>query len=152
MYTNILVAVDGSAAADRALTEAIQLARSCGAAVKAVYVVDGPFWPAGASYYSPDELRKAIRREGDDILAAVRRKFDAAGLDGSTIKAETDRTNDDVAHQIEAVAREAASDVIVVGTHGRRGFRKMLLGSVAERLTRIAERPVLLVRAPAGVD
>jgi nucleotide-binding universal stress UspA family protein len=152
MYTHILVAVDGSAASRFALTEAINLARSCNAHIRAVFVIDTPFWLTGASYYDPAKLKTAIEREGDTVLREVQAEFDRAGLQGSTEKVATLHAGDDVAHRIQAVADARNANVIVIGTHGRRGFQKMLIGSVADRLMRISNRPTLLVRVPAGVE
>lgn len=60
---------------------------------------------------------------------------------------ETDLTGDDIAHRILLAAQEFNADVVVLGTHGRRGVRRLVLGSVAEHFLRIATCPVLLISA-----
>jgi nucleotide-binding universal stress UspA family protein len=151
MYKRILVATDGSPASRFALTEAINLARSCNAAIRAIYVVDAPFWLTGAAYYDPVKLRQAVEDQADAVLEQARAEFRKIGVDGSAHKVEIEHAGEDVAQHIRQAADAWGADVVVLGTHGRRGVQKMLLGSVAERFVRLTARPVLLVRPPAAM-
>lgn len=128
MYRRILVPVDGSASADYALEQAIALAREHVATLKIVYV-DGV---------------EEISRQIVEVAAA---KVRNAGLQldsGLLVKLPTEEIGD-------VILQEAASwtaDLIVIGTHGRRGLAHALLGSVAEKVIRAANVPVLVVRRP----
>jgi nucleotide-binding universal stress UspA family protein len=66
-------------------------------------------------------------------------------LEPTTEVVEVELLDDDIAHQIEKAAEAVQADVVVMGTHGRRGFKRLMLGSVAERFVRVSSRPVLLV-------
>lgn len=145
MYQRILVAVDGSETASRALIEAVHLAEALEAQLRLIFVVDIK------SLYWSDELpvdREMIEEgwsnEGRNILARAEAVVHAAGVGVDAALRETDGGGIG-----DAIAAEAASwpaDLIVLGTHGRRGIRHLLLGSVAESVARAAPVPVLLVR------
>ncbi len=147
MYERILVAVDGSPVSDRALGEAVKLAQLTGGELRVITIVDSPLrhLPDYAVYYNPEPLREAALKAADDVLAKAREQV------GDKVKAKFDRVcqeraSEDVAERIELEAEDAKADVIVMGTHGRRGVRRLMLGSVAEGLLRVSNRPVLLVR------
>jgi len=145
MYQRILVALDGSDTSALALQTAIRLGQDCRAKVIAVYVVDNTPVLYDAGYYDPTVLRKALFEEGDRVTAEAKTQIVAAGLEAQTLVAEVELLGDDIPHQIEKAADAANADIIVLGTHGRRGFKRLMLGSVAERFVRISSRPVLLV-------
>jgi nucleotide-binding universal stress UspA family protein len=145
MYERILVAIDGSETATRALHEAIQLARALQAQVRLILVIDI------ASLYWSDDLpfdREKIEQswcdEGRKLLAQGEAIVHDAGVDVDSVLRETDGGGISDAIVAEAVAWPA--ELIVLGTHGRRGIRHLLLGSVAEGVARTATLPVLLVR------
>ncbi|MED5607382.1 MULTISPECIES: universal stress protein [Pseudomonas] len=147
MYERILVAVDGSPVSDRALGEAVKLAQLTGGELRVITIVDSPLrhLPDYAVYYNPEPLREAALKAADDVLAKARE------LVGDKVKVKFDRVcqeraSEEVAERIELEAEDAKSDLIVMGTHGRRGVRRLMLGSVAEGLLRVSNRPVLLVR------
>ncbi|AMO74959.1 Nucleotide-binding universal stress protein, UspA family [Pseudomonas citronellolis] len=147
MYERILVAVDGSPVSDRALGEAVKLAQLTGGELRVITIVDSPLrhLPDYAVYYNPEPLREAALKAADDVLAKAREQV------GDKVKAKFDRVcqeraSEEVAERIELEAEDAKADVIVMGTHGRRGVRRLMLGSVAEGLLRVSNRPVLLVR------
>jgi nucleotide-binding universal stress UspA family protein len=150
MYENILVAVDGSEAAKCALNEAIRMAKLAGARLTAVYAIDqsAAFTYAGAC--DPHLLSEAEREAGrsllDDALAKMK-AFDVAG-DSEIIK--TQGIAEDIASCIVRCVERRGVDLVVMGTHGRRGMRRMVLGSVAERFVRHSPCPVLLVRERAA--
>jgi nucleotide-binding universal stress UspA family protein len=146
MYTRILVAVDGSAHSERVLRHAIEAVRGTSAALRIVHVMDlGPLLlgPEFAIDIAP--IAKARRTEGEEILAAAREVAQSAGVTAETQLLETGTPT---RHVAEAIAGEAArwpADVVVLGTHGRRGVERLLLGSVAEGVARRSVIPVLLV-------
>ncbi|ACD19931.1 universal stress protein [Paraburkholderia phytofirmans] len=147
MYQQILVAVDGSETSQRALDTALQLAREAGAYVQPLFVVDVPIMAYDVPSYDPSYVRDALLEEGkhvtEDAAACMRR----AGVAGAPRILEADPVADDVAHCIQRAAADLKADVVVMGTHGRRGFRRMVLGSVAESFLRIAQCPVLMISA-----
>lgn len=142
-YRRILVPVDGSPTSNKALTAALGLARERGARVRVMHAIDELSLVSG--FEDPTFVMGAARESGkkalDDGLAIVR----AAGVEGDSrlVEAPGKRLGEVVAE--EAAAWEA--DLVVVGTHGRRGFSRLLLGSGAESVIRLATLPVLVVRS-----
>jgi nucleotide-binding universal stress UspA family protein len=150
MYRNILVAVDGSSTSDTALTEALELVRGQPAALRLLHVVDSPdAYPDvmfGHIAGDLEELREAWHKAGWDILDQAAARARAAGIEPQLRLLESDGRH--VASTIVEEARTSGADLIVVGSHGRRGFHRLLLGSVAEGVARTAPTSVLLVRRP----
>ncbi|MDH0090834.1 universal stress protein [Achromobacter mucicolens] len=150
MYQRILVPIDGSATSDQGLNEAIRLAQLTHASLRLIHVVDEmSFALAADSYgYYAGELLDLLRKDGAEILekglATVREK--GLPVDGMLYE-NLDKT---VQQRVIAEAESWKADLIVIGTHGRRGVRRMVLGSSAEGILRSAPVPVLLVRAPEG--
>jgi nucleotide-binding universal stress UspA family protein len=146
MYTNILVAVDGSEGSKRALNEAIRMARLARAKLTAVYVLDqsSAFTFAGAC--DPHLLTDAAREVGRTLLHDVFAKMREHNVAGETEIIETQGIAEDIASCIARCVDQRGVDLVVMGTHGRRGMRRMVLGSVAERFVRQSPCPVLLVR------
>jgi len=146
-YHQILVPVDGSPVSDAALLEAIRFAHLTGARLRLVHVVDVLQYVNGfeppASY--ADEILPRMRTAGEKILAHGRQMALDQGVqaDSVLVMEEPGRLCDHVAEQ----ARHAGADLIVVGSHGRRGIGRALLGSDAEQIVRCAPVPVLVVRA-----
>jgi len=145
MYQHIMVALDGSDPSKNALKAAIRLAQDCHATLAALYVVDDTPMLYDAGYYDPSILRKALVEEGQRVCAEATAAIKEAGLQASASVVEVELLGDDIAHQIEKSAEAAKADIVVMGTHGRRGFKRLMLGSVAERFVRVSTRPVLLV-------
>ena len=150
MYRRILVPVDGSAASLLGLKQAIGLAKDQRARLRVLNVVDelviAPMMMDTAPF-DMDELLVPIRAEGRKVLERA-----AAVAAKSGVKAQTEQVSSragPVSAAILADARRAGVDVIVMGTHGRRGLNRLLLGSDAERVLREARVPLLLVRLPA---
>jgi nucleotide-binding universal stress UspA family protein len=146
MYGRILVPVDGSEAAWRGLDEAVRLAKVLGSAVRLLTVVDdlpAIAIPQAAAFSR--QLLEALRARGEEILANAREAARHQGLAVDTRLAEiVDRAAGVV---IVGEAEKWPADLIVLGTHGRRGLRRLVLGSDAEYVVRAASVPVLLVRA-----
>ncbi|WP_027211288.1 universal stress protein [Burkholderia sp. WSM2232] len=147
MYKKILVAVDGSATSSRALAAAVDLARESGARLQPVFVVDVPLMAYDVPGYDPSSIRNALVDEGKQVLADATALMAASGVKGPPRMLETELTGDDVAHRVQLAAQEFGADLVVMGTHGRRGVQRLMLGSVAERFVRMATCPVLLVSA-----
>lgn len=148
MYKRILVPVDGSATAERGLREAIALATGQDTRLLFLHVVDDYTMimetTTAASY---DEMIKGLRQYGLEVLAKSKGAADAAGIHCETLLREvTGKRVSDVI--IEQTALHHC-DLIVMGTHGRRGFSRLALGSAAEGVARTSPVPVLLVRAEA---
>lgn len=145
MYQHILVAVDGSSTSERALQEAIKLAKELGSGLRILVVVEPVVLTGEAEYVNYNEIHKAVVGYGQNVL---KKSADAARNAGAEAeirliesKAFGERVADVIAHEADAWA-----DLIVIGTHGRRGFNHLLMGSVAEGVVRIATKPVLLIR------
>ena len=144
-YKRILVPVDGSATSNKGLDEAVKLARAGRCKIRLLHVIDDTLAlnsPDGAAVnYALDALRQAGRQALERAEARVRRaKLDAeSGL--------VDNFAGRVAEAIVDQAKRWRADLIVMGTHGRRGFDRLLMGSNAELVARYSSVPVLLVPA-----
>lgn len=147
MYQRILVPVDGSPTSTQGLGEAIKLAKLTGASLRLVHVVDQLTFATGFEVDTGD-LVGMLREAGEKILGASKARAQAAGIDASTFLCDTfgARVCDLVVDQ----ASEWKADLIVIGSHGRRGMSRLLLGSDAEQVVRLARVPVLLVRGSAA--
>ncbi|KWR89410.1 universal stress protein [Cupriavidus sp. IDO] len=148
-YSKIVVAVDGSSTSDLALAEAIRNAGQSGATVLALYVVDSatPLFDAG--YYDPGQLQKAFVESGERALQSAARRLAAANVPHETQLVNEAAVPGDIGASINEAARKWGADLLVIGTHGRRGVRRLVLGSVAEAVIRQSSMPVLLVRGEA---
>lgn len=151
MYLNILVAVDGSPASAHALQEAISLAGEKGF-IRIVTVVENPFWTIPLEYgeaYDVELIRKSMLQTGKDILERARQILSGKGVKFGVHLVDLSETGiRNIPMALLNEAEEWPADVIVVGTHGRRGSNRLLMGSVAERLARLSSKPVLLVHGP----
>jgi nucleotide-binding universal stress UspA family protein len=146
MYEKILVAVDGSEPSKQALNEAIRVASLSHGKVHAVYVVDQAALFPYAGYYDPVAMIDAFRHDGRAALEDASSRLAAAGVSGETELAETESAGEDIAHCLHKCAQRIGAHLAIMGTHGRRGVRRAILGSVAERFVRLSGCPVLLVR------
>lgn len=146
MYTKILVPIDCSATSDRGLEEAVKLARLTGARLRLLHVVDFFSYAIGMDglAMTPD-LVPALRESGETIMKTGKARVDAAGVPVETalIESVAGRVSD----LVVADAKKWGADLIVIGTHGRRGVGRVFLGSDAEQIVRLAESPVLMVRS-----
>lgn len=150
MYLRILVPIDGSATSERGLTEAIAIARMSGGSIRLLHVLDELVFltgfETGATYLKT--VLPQLREQSERILVAARERVAAAGIPVDTVCAEcfARRTSDIIVEQATAWP----ADLIVLGTHGRRGVGRLMLGSDAEQVLRSANVPVLLVPARAA--
>jgi nucleotide-binding universal stress UspA family protein len=146
MYQRILVPIDGSATSERALQEAIKLAAG-NSLLRLVHVLEEIYSLDAEAYAFVDypALQEAMRNTGERILAQGAKKVQKSGSPVET--ALLDVSGERVASVIDGEARRWGADLIVIGTHGRSGLSRLLLGSVAEGVARGTSVPVLLVRA-----
>jgi len=143
MYQKLLVPVDGSPTATRGLDEAIRLARLSGGKIRVVHVLDQLQFAAGLEFCTADVLG-VLQEAGAEIVATAKARVEAGGVPVETHLSEAlaGTVTDVVVDQ----ARKWGADLIVIGTHGRRGVRRLMIGSDAERIVRMAPVPVLLIR------
>ncbi|AQV94000.1 MULTISPECIES: universal stress protein [Cupriavidus] len=147
MYQRILLAVDGSRSSDLALSQAIIIARATGAEVKALFVVDDSDVFFEASYFNPKELVDNITAHGRKALDAAAARLSEAGVRNSVQLDKKPVSPGRISLTIVTDADAWNADLIVLGTHGRRGVRRLLMGSVSEGVLAKTSKPVLLVRS-----
>jgi nucleotide-binding universal stress UspA family protein len=150
MYDRILVALDGSETSEQALQHAIRLASEQRAKLRLLHVVDELGVNLGQTP-TPDAFWIAARKAGDRILEQANARVATVGLEAETKLLEMRTFGAVVRRVADLIVEEAQrwpADLIVVGTHGRRGLSKILLGSVAEGVIRLSSLPVLLIRGP----
>jgi nucleotide-binding universal stress UspA family protein len=151
MYSKILVAVDGSDTSQHALKQAIELASKLSAKLRIVHVVDMSWLPIGPELAIDTSAISAARHSaGENIVAAAREAAQMAGFETETALIETATPTQHVAEVIAQEASRWPADLVVLGTHGRRGLQRLISGSVAEHMTRLSPEPVLLVPSPKG--
>lgn len=151
MYTNILIAVDGSTASQRGLVEGLRLAKATGGRVRLVHVVNALVPEseiASTAYYQA--LAEAFRKSGSEILenAAAAARIAGVPFEQKMI----DKIGAHASDEIVAAAKDWRADLIVLGTHGRRGLNRLVMGSDAELVLRQSPVPVLLVRDRSSDD
>ncbi|NML87090.1 universal stress protein [Polaromonas sp.] len=147
MYKRILVPVDGSDTANKALQTALQLAKDAGGCVRLVHVIEELAYVSGYAQFGvySEELLKAIRETGSKVLQDAMTVAQIAGVEADNML--FDNFGGRLAEIITDAANEWKADLIVVGTHGRRGVGRLLLGSGAEQIIRLAPVPVLVIRS-----
>lgn len=144
MYKKILVGIDGSDISTSALREAIKLARELSARLLLVHVIDMfPFTAAVSGLVGDAQLEEILFTTGRAIIGEARNEAQKAGLAVET--ALPQNLTEPIGMIVVEEATHWGADLIVMGTHGRRGIQHFMLGSVAERVTRAATCPVLLV-------
>jgi nucleotide-binding universal stress UspA family protein len=142
-FHRILIPVDGSPTSNKALVAALQIARDAGGRVRLVHQVDVLSYLTGfeASAVVLEEIRKGTRR----VVSAAFEIANAAGVPTET--SIIDQPGETLGDAVAREAREWKADLVVIGTHGRRGVQRLLLGSGAEQVIRLAPVPVLVIRA-----
>ena len=148
MYARILVPVDASETSQAGLDEAIRLARLCGGQLRLLHVSrDLPLVPEAAiDMAAPPVIVSDGARLGSALLARLGEHVAAQGIDVDTVLVEGRGRSLHV--DVDEQARAWDAELVVLGTHGRRGLEHAFLGSVAEQVVRHAQVPVLLVRHP----
>jgi len=143
MFKRILVPVDGSETANKAIVTALQMARENGGRVHLVHVLDDLAYLSG--FEMGGDLLSIGREYSLKLLADALSMAQSAGVPADTklVEAPGARLGEVVSDE----ARSWQADLVVVGTHGRRGVSRVLLGSGAEQVLRLAPVPVLAVRS-----
>jgi len=145
LFKHILVPTDGSEYTRAAISKGLELAKLMGADVTALYVVDQTSFinfPMDSTVVSVYSL---LEKEGKDAVDYVKSEGEKLG-----VKVEVSIVEGAPARKI--VEASATHDLVVMGTLGRTGFSKLLLGSVAERVIRFARCPVLVVKPEGAVE
>ncbi|WP_158059472.1 universal stress protein [Halorussus halophilus] len=143
MYDRILLPTDGSEQAEAATEQAFELARNFDAELHVLFVVDSS---AFASEVDATLVTDELEAYGTRTLETVVKRAEDAGVSEIESAIYFGTTHE----EILAYAEKVDADLVVMGTHGRRGLDRYLLGSVTERLVRMSEVPVLTVRANGG--
>lgn len=148
MYKKIFVAIDDSPTSQKALAEAIYLAKTSNATLCIAHAADESLLAQHGmglgSYIDVDRTKQAIQDTSNALLDDAAKLAAAAGITAE--KSLLEASDKRVAELIAEGAESWGADLIVVGTHGRRGFARLLVGSVAENLTRLATTSLLMVR------
>ncbi|MFB6083263.1 MAG: universal stress protein [Halorientalis sp.] len=139
MYERILIPTDGSTGTAHVAMQALDLAEQYGATVYVFHVVD----ETASSLLDATGSESKLEEEGRRAIERIDRMAQVHGVD--TV---TEIRTGDPASEVLDYADEIEADLIVAGTHGRSGVERRLIGSVAERLVRHAECPVMTVRLP----
>lgn len=141
LYDRILVPTDGSEGVERAVTHAVDLAAAHEATIHAVYVVNTAGFTGLPMESSWEGVEKMLREDAENALETVRT---LAGQQDVTV--ETHVLEGPPQREIVRYAEEEGCDLVVMGTHGRGGIDRLLLGSVAEKVVRSSNVPVMTVR------
>jgi nucleotide-binding universal stress UspA family protein len=144
MFDHILVPVDGSESSNQALEKALAIAQAFKSSVTVLSVIDAyAFTGVGVDFaYGQDEYLSAAKAEAELALNAAKQRFEAVGISVTTSVLEGHA----IYRGILDVAQSMDADLIVMGSHGRKGIEKLILGSVAAQVLSHAHLPVLIVR------
>jgi len=148
MYQRILVPIDGSSTSKRGLEEAIRLAKLTQGRLRLLHVIDELSFSMAMDAYSgyAGDWMNVLRDKGARVLEEAKATVEAAGVEVDTVLCDSFAAS--VHELVTTEAVKWGADLIVLGTHGRRGVGRLVLGSSAEYILRFAPVPVLLVRAP----
>jgi nucleotide-binding universal stress UspA family protein len=141
--TTLLVPVDFSATSDAALAFAVELAKPLRARLIVMHAYELPTYGYPGTFLASPDVADAIRGAAQTGLDTMMARYEKAD-----VKIDTVLTQGAPAAETNAVAKEVGADMIVLGSHGRSGFARMLLGSIAEKIVRSAVIPVVTVRGP----
>ncbi len=144
MFKQILVPIDGSPTSMLAVGRAAELAKAFGSTVTALYVLDPyPFTGVGADFaYGQAQYLSASTAEANTAMDAVKKAMEAAGVQVQTVVGEGHAVHEGIVRAIESTG----ADLVIMGSHGRRGLEKLMLGSVTQRVLGVVHIPVLVVR------
>ncbi|MGE4376748.1 MAG: universal stress protein [Burkholderiaceae bacterium] len=144
MFKHILVPIDGSKTSMLAVSKAAGLAKTFGSKVTLLYVIDPyPFTGVGADFgYGQEQYLTAATAEANIAIDAAKKAMAEAGVQAEGVIAEGHVVHGAI---VDAV-KNISADLIVMGSHGRRGLEKLMLGSVTQRILSLVHIPVLVVR------
>lgn len=150
MYQRILVPVDGSNTSSRGLAEALKLAKLTGAQLRLLHVVDELYAAVSMPGFGEAniDVLQMLKEGGHKVLQAAQQQAQAQQVVAEAVLLES--YSGRLHEQVAAQAKEWGADIVVLGSHGRRGVGRMVLGSDAEQIIRTSEVPVLVVRGPAS--
>lgn len=143
-FKNILVPTDGSEFTKPAIDRAIELAKAVGGSITAIYVIDHTVFGNIPMDSSVTSVYDMMNKEGHEATAYVRDLCAKNGVEAKELIVEG-------APVKSIVSVSGDYDIIVMGTLGRTGFAKLMMGSVAERVVRYSYCPVMVIRAPEDV-
>jgi nucleotide-binding universal stress UspA family protein len=141
IYKKILITTDGSEKNRKAINYGIELARLSDAKVHVAYVVDTASFESIPMDGGWEMMYEILEKEGNDITGTV-----AEMVKGNNVDVESHVLEGNPSHEIIEFAKNNDIDLIVLGTHGKSGFDRFLLGSVAEKVSRNSNVPVMIVR------
>jgi len=147
MYERILLAVDGGSSSELAVSHAVLVAKAMNAEVKAIFVVDDSELFFENRYANPDDVLRDLFSVGQQTLSRVAMRVHTAGVRCTTAVIERPVSPGQISSTIVSQANMWLADLIVMGTHGRRGVRRMIMGSVSEGVVAKTGKPVLLARS-----
>jgi nucleotide-binding universal stress UspA family protein len=144
MFKHILVPIDGSATSQLAVDKTISLAKAFGSKVTAIFVIDPyPFTGVGTDFaYGQVEYLSAASAEANAAIKSAKAVFKAAEVDVETAVVESNNTWRGIVQKAES----SQADLIVIGSHGRSGLEKLVLGSVTQAVLSHTHLPVLVIR------
>ena len=146
-YERILVPVDGSDTANAGLKHAVELAKASGAKLRLLHVIDeAPLLSYPEAVYQIGDFIEDLTRSGQELLQKAKRFAESQGVKVETTLLESRGLR--VADVIGVEAKRWRPSLIVIGTHGRRGVNRLLMGSDAELVMRNTAVPVLLIHGP----
>lgn len=146
MFKRILVAVDASDTGEQALQMAIGLAAESQSELRVVHAVDVSNVNLDSEPIDHSAMTEKIKKNGRDTLSDAEMKAAAAGVKAETNLIVLETLKPRIAEAVVEDADAWPADLIVIGTHGRRGLSRLVVGSVAEGIVRGATKPVLLIR------
>ena len=150
-YKHIMVAIDGSATSKQALKEAVALAQDLKTKLRVLYIADESVVKSIHPYGGDmDSLWNSYIEEGEELLSQINTELKDSKVDFQTCLVVLKINEGHIAEKIVTEAQIWNADLLVIGTHGRRGISHFFLGSVAEKVVRIATMPVLLIRAKSA--
>lgn len=141
MFEHILIPIDGSPCSDAVIHEGLALAKVHDATVTFLFVVEDPVVEVYGVPYGK-HLYEDLLKAGDEALGHALERAQAANIPAKTVLADKEHPADAI------LSAEAEAELTVLGTHGRTGWRRAMLGSVAEEVLRRSDKPHLVVRCP----
>ena len=139
LYEKILIATDGTDQNKTAIEEGLRIGRECGSIVYAAYVKDTRRFDSAPTDAMMRDPWVVIEKQAEDALAFVQTIAEGVHLETVILEGKPDT-------EIVRFAAEKEIDLIVIGTHAKRGFERLLLGSVAEQVIRAATCKILIVK------
>lgn len=141
-YRNIVIATDGSENSQRAISYGIEIAKLSGATVHALYVLDTSSFSSIPMDAGWEAMYEILKTEGGKAVSEVKERGEASGIEVREVLLEGHPSS-----EIIEFAENNNADLIVMGTLGKTGLDRFLMGSVAEKVVRGSKVPVLVVRS-----